>query len=353
MKKIKKQDLIKLLELWRKDYTVFVPSKESGIAEMAVWDGKDAGFLDQYRNTVIPPKANFLLNMEKLFGFRKDGGSYQLATPAAGEKKQLIFGIRPCDARAIAIIDMVFRDAYEDKYYLSRRENSLLIGLGCREPYDSCFCTSLGSGPAEASNVDVMLTDTGDSFVIEEITAKGRELLAGTTGLEDATGEDETKVARAKDAANSKVKKSIDTKEIAPKLPAAFENKEFWEKVATKCVSCGICTFLCPTCYCFDINDEMLKGDGARYRNWDSCSFPVYTKMPAENPREEKWRRVRQKVFHKYDFYPRLFDVIACTGCGRCIRLCPVNWDITQTLSGLPAGAPVTDSTGSPQAERK
>jgi sulfhydrogenase subunit beta (sulfur reductase) len=88
----------------------------------------------------------------------------------------------------------------------------------------------------------------------------------------------------------------------------------------------------------------MLKGDGARYRNWDSCSFPIYTKMPAENPREEKWRRVRQKVNHKYAFYPSLFDTIACTGCGRCIRLCPVNWDIAQTLSCLPAGTPVTEN---------
>jgi sulfhydrogenase subunit beta (sulfur reductase) len=344
MKKIKRQVLTKLLNQWQKEVTVFVPSRESGVTEMAVWDGQDTGFLDWYRNTVIPPKANFLLNVEKLFGFRRDGGSYQLETPASADRQQLIFGIRPCDARAIAIIDMVFKDAYEDKYYLSRRQNSLLVGLGCREPYDSCFCTSLGSGPAEAKDVDIMLTDTGEYLCIEEITDKGKELIAKTTGLENAIKEDEDRAAQAKETAISKVKRSIDTKEIAQKLPAAFENREFWEKVAAKCVSCGICTFLCPTCYCFDINDEMLKGDGARYRNWDSCSFPVYTKMPAENPREEKWRRVRQKVNHKYAFYPSLFETIACTGCGRCIRLCPVNWDITQTLAGLPAGAPVTEN---------
>lgn len=344
MKKIKKQDLTKLLEQWQKEFTVFIPSRENGAAEMVVWDGKDAGFLDWYRNTVIPPKANFLMNIEKLFGFRKEAGSFKLETPAAEEQKQLIFGIRPCDARAIAIIDMVFKDAYEDKYYLSRRENSLLIGMGCLRPYDSCFCTSLGLGPAEAKDVDIMLTDIGDYLVIEEITDKGKELVANTNDLEEADQEDATRTAEAKDNAATKVTRKIDTREIAARLPRAFENKEFWEKVSAKCISCGICTFLCPTCYCFDINDELLKGDGTRYRNWDSCSFPVYTKMPAENPREEKWRRVRQKVNHKYEFYPMLFDIIACTGCGRCIRLCPVNWDITQTLSGLPAGAPVTES---------
>jgi ferredoxin len=343
MKKVKKQDIAKLLSQWQKDFIVFVPSRESGTAEMAVWDGKDTGFLDWYRNTVIPPKANFLLNLEKLFGFRKDGGSYKLETPAAGEKKQLIFGIRPCDARAIGIIDMVFKDAYEDKYYLSRRQNSLLIGMTCLKPYDSCFCTSLGSGPAEGANVDVMLTDIGDGLIIEEVTDKGRELISKTAGLEEAGREDEAKAAAVKNSAAQKITRKIDTRQIEQRLAAAFENKEFWEKTAAKCVSCGICTFLCPTCYCFDINDEMLKGDGARYRNWDSCSFPVYTKMPAENPREEKWRRVRQKVNHKYAFYPALFETIACTGCGRCIRLCPVNWDITQTLTGLPAGAPVME----------
>lgn len=337
MKKIKKQDIDKLLRQWQKDFTVFVPSRETGVAEMAVWDGQDKGFLDWYRNTVIPPKASILPNMEKMFGFHKDGVNFELESPETGEQKQLIFGIRPCDARALAIIDMVFKDAYEDTYYLNRRKNTLLVGMGCVNPYDSCFCTSLGLGPAEATDVDLMFTDTGEEFIIEEITDKGKELLAKTEELEDVTRDDEAKASKAKDTAYEKVTRKIDTQEIEKNLPAAFENEKFWEKISAKCVSCGICTFLCPTCYCFDINDEMLKDDGARYRNWDSCSFPLYTQMPAENPREEKWRRVRQKVHHKYAFYPMLFDVIACTGCGRCIRLCPVNWDITQTLSSLPA----------------
>jgi sulfhydrogenase subunit beta (sulfur reductase) len=336
MKKLPKKDLQTILSQWQKEFTVFVPSRETGVAEMAVWDGQDTGFLDWYRNTVIPPKANILPNMEKMFGFHKDNGNFKLESPETREQKQLIFGIRPCDSRALAIIDMVFRDAYEDTYYLNRRKNTLLVGMGCVNPYDSCFCTSLGLGPAEATDVDLMFTDTGEEFIIEEITGKGKELLAKTEGLEDVTKDDEAKASKAKDTAYQKVIRKIDTKEIEKNLPAAFENEKFWRKISAKCVSCGICTFLCPTCYCFDINDEK----DARYRNWDCCSFPLYTQMPAENPREEKWRRVRQKVHHKYAFYPMLFDIIACTGCGRCIRLCPVNWDITQTLSSLPANAP-------------
>jgi len=337
MKKVARKDIAELLAKWQKDFTVFVPSRDSGNAEMVVWDGKDVTFLDWYRNTIVPPKSKFLLNMEKMFGFSKDGRGYAIEAPAEAPPKQLIFGIRPCDARAIGIIDMVFKDSYEDRYYLSRRENSVLVGLTCANPYDSCFCTSLGSGPSESANVDLLLTDIGDAFVVEEITDKGKALMAGVEG--EAGKEDEAKAAAVKQAAAAKVTRKIDTKTIAERLPAAFDNEKYWQKDAAKCVSCGICTFLCPTCYCFDINDEMLKGEGARYRNWDSCSFPLYTKMPAENPREAKWRRVRQKVNHKYTFYPMLFDVIACTGCGRCIRQCPVNWDITQTLNGVPAPA--------------
>ncbi len=339
MKKIKKQDIGRLLSQWHKEFTVFVPSRETGVAEMVVWDGKDTGFLDWYRNTVIPPKANFLLNIEKMFGFHKDTDGYRLELPPPEKQKQLLFGIRPCDAKALAIIDMIFQDAYEDTYYLTKRKNTLLVGMGCTNPYDSCFCTSLGLGPMEATDVDLMLTDIGDEFLIEEITDKGKELIAKTTEVKKASKEEEARAKEVKEAACQKVTRKIDTEGIGDRLLACFDDEDYWERIAAKCISCGICTLLCPTCYCFDINDELIKNKGTRFRSWDSCSFPIYTKMPVENPRIEKWRRVRNKVCHKYEFYPMNFDVIACTGCGRCIRLCPVNWDIIQTLERVPAQA--------------
>jgi len=339
MTKIKKRDIGKLLSQWGKEFSIFVPSRETGVVKMAKWDGKDTSFLDWYRNTVIPPKANFFPTMEEMFSFQKDTEGYHLELPAPDEQKQLIFGIRPCDTKAVAMLDMIFKESYEDPYYLTKRKNTLLVGLGCTNPYDSCFCTSLGISPAESTDVDLLLTDIGDEFLIEEVTDKGKELMAVSSGVEEATQADQVSAKEAKETAYHKVTRKVDTEDISKKLMSSFENEDYWEKVATKCISCGICTFLCPTCFCFDINDELVKGEGARFRNWDSCSFPIYTKMPMENPREEKWRRVRQKVCHKYGFYPMLFDIIACTGCGRCIRLCPVNWDITQTLQSLPAKA--------------
>jgi len=339
-KKINKKDIAKLLNKWSQEFAVFVPSRESGVAEMAKWDGKDVSFLDWYRNTIVPPKANFLPQMEEMFRFQKDKEGYKIELPPDGAK-QLIFGIRPCDARAMAIIDANFKELYQDPYYLSRRNSAVLVGLGCMNPSESCFCTSMGVSPAESKDVDLMLTDIGDEFLIEEVSDKGRKLMAKTTGLKGATKNDEAKAKEAKKTAYDKVTRKLDTEGIADKLLASFDDQDFWEKVAAKCISCGICTLLCPTCYCFDINDELVRQQGTRFRNWDSCGFPVYTKMPMENPRAEKWRRVRQKVCHKFEFYPMNFDVIACTGCGRCIRLCPVNWDITQVLESVPAKARV------------
>jgi sulfhydrogenase subunit beta (sulfur reductase) len=332
-KKVAKKDIAQLLKAWSQQFSVLAPSQAQGVAELAPWDGKDTSFLEWYRNTVIPPKASFLPPTEPMFRFSKSQEGYKIEPPAKNGQKQLLFGVRPCDARAMAILDMTFEDAYKDPYYLEKRKNAVLVGMGCTNPCDSCFCTSMDSGPTDATNVDLMLIDIGDSFLVEEITAKGKELIKG---LKEAGKEDETKAAKAKTTAHDKVTRKLDTKGIKDKLLASFEDESFWQQTAAKCVSCGICTLLCPTCFCFDINDEAVKGEGTRMRSWDSCGFALYTKMPMENPRKEKWRRVRQKVCHKYEFYPMAYDVIACTGCGRCIRLCPVNWDITQVIESVP-----------------
>jgi ferredoxin len=340
IKKINKKDIGRLLSEWGRKFTVFVPSRESGVTKMVKWEeDKDASFLDWYRNADISAKANFLPPMEEMFNFRKDNGKYRIEVPASNGQKQLMFGIRPCDAKALAILDMIFKDSYEDPYYLSKRKNTVLVGLGCANPYDSCFCTSLGVSPTESTDVDIMLADVDGQFLMEGITAVGKELIDGAGGLEEATEGDETKAREAKETAYGKVTRKVDIEDIKNRLLSVLDDEEHWEKASAKCLSCGVCTFLCPTCYCFNINDESAKNEGARFRSWDSCAFPIYTRMPMENPRAEKWRRVQQKVYHKYQFYPMNFGVIACTGCGRCIRRCPVNWDITQTLERLPAKA--------------
>lgn len=334
-KKINKKDVRKLLGIWSQEISVIVPTRGRGIVEMGKWDNQDTSFLEWYRNSVIPPKASFLPPAEVMISFRKKENGFDIEVPR-DEHKQVIFGIRPCDARGIAILSQVFADTYDDYYYLSKRRNTLLVGFTCRNPYDSCFCTSSGISPAESEDVDLLFTDIGDEFVIEELTGGGKALLNTSNIIKKATKADINKATEMKAASVDKVKNKVEIKDVERKLRDCFNNVDYWEKVAVKCISCGICTFLCPTCFCFDINDEMIRKQGGRYRGWDSCSFRSYTKMPMENPREEKWRRVRQRVCHKFEFYPMNLGFNACTGCGRCIRLCPVNWDITQVLSSLP-----------------
>ncbi|MBN1862837.1 MAG: hypothetical protein JW790_04265, partial [Dehalococcoidales bacterium] len=199
--KIKKEDIAKLLSEWAREYSVFVPCREAGVAQWAEWDGGDAGFLEWYRNTVVPPKALFFPPLEAMFSFQKDKDGYRVELAPPADEKRLIFGIRPCDARALAVLDLTFKDGYEDPYYLKRRENGVLVGLGCTRPYESCFCTSLGIGPTHSADVDLMLTDIGDEFLVVAITDKGRELLAKTGLLQVADGADEARAEEVKKAA--------------------------------------------------------------------------------------------------------------------------------------------------------
>lgn len=335
--KTKKQDLKTLLEEWSLQYGVFAPSMTSGRARMSPWDGKDDTFLEWYDNTVTPGKYALLPPVEEMFSFTKDGQSQQINPPAQSEQKRLLFGVRPCDAHAFTMLDKVFLNDCKDPYFANKRQHTLVAGLACHSPAESCFCTSVGGGPADTKGMDILVTDIGHNLLIEGITKVGKELVATTKSLSNASSLDAGKAKKIGQAAAKKITRQVNTEGIREKLQAIFEDKDYWQKVAAKCISCGVCTLLCPTCYCFDINDEQgQKGSGTRCRSLDSCSFDVYTKMPMENPRAEKWRRVRNKLCHKYEFYPMLFDEIACTGCGRCIRLCPVNWDITRVLESVP-----------------
>ncbi len=297
-----------------------------------------------YQNTRLSPKGLFHPQAERMF-------EYSLAKddPQAGILKEapkdfsprVILGIRPCDARALGLDDANFDTAtIKDPWWVKRRETTTLIGLACNHPCGTCFCTSVGTGPFDASGLDVMLVDVGDGYAAQVLTEKGKDVLGATSGWQPASGAVNEKEAVLKKSAENSVSRQFDAGSIAGKDTIELFGASFWDEVQFACINCGACTFLCPTCWCFDIQDEVYGKQGDRIRLWDSCMFPLFTfHGSGHNPRSQKIQRVRQRFMHKLKYYQdKYHHGAACVGCGRCVNSCPVNIDIRQVARLMSAG---------------
>lgn len=297
-----------------------------------------ADLLWDFSRPVLPVKSFFFPPTESLMLIEKAAGQVQLVETLPDERL-VIFGVRPCEARGVQILDRLFLDsAVKDPYYARRRENAAMIGLACREMGDTCFCTSTGSAPDDPDGVDVMLAEVEDGYRLEVVTEKGRDLL-GERRLEAFIQES---VATNPEPARTAFP-PVPIPE-AEAWPAYFEDP-YWERLGERCLSCRICAYVCPTCRCFDLRDEALpeQNNGAQFeriRCWDSCTGPAYRRIAGgHNPRATPGQRLRNRFFCKFYYYPRQYGLAssACTGCGRCIDECPVNVDIVEVLNHLAA----------------
>jgi sulfhydrogenase subunit beta (sulfur reductase) len=296
---------------------------------------QSAGEVDLgFQNTRLSPKGLFHPHSERMFEFSLSKGDPQAGILKEAPKDyspSAILGIRPCDARALQLDDANFDTAaIKDPWWVERRKSTTLIGLACNEPCSTCFCTTVGTGPFDATGLDAMLVDVGDGYILRAATARGEELVS-RLGLKDAvSGEAATKADALKKSAEQSLGKLFDTEAIARKNSAELFNAAFWDEVQFACINCGTCTFLCPTCWCFDIQDEVSGEKGERLRFWDSCMFPLFTLHGSgHNPRNQKLQRVRQRFMHKLKYYQdKYHQGVACVGCGRCVTQCPVNIDI-------------------------
>lgn len=292
----------------------------------------------EFSNTKIPPKSILFPQTETMFKF-SHGKAVKIEQINNAKNKTIIFGIRPCDARSFAVLDHVFKEGYEDPYYLQKRENTLLIGLSCTQPMMNCFCTSFDGGPTATEGMDILLTDMGEKYYVEVITEKGKHLIKIMSKLfTPTTNNDDKKKNEIDKRAETAIKRYMNTEGIAEKLDEIFESS-FWKTISIKCLGCRICTYLCPTCHCFDIQDETTIKTSARVRVWDSCMCPEHTlQASGYNPRPERMNRVKNRIYHKHNYYPKNYDVIACVGCGRCIDACPANIDIIDVITRVKGG---------------
>lgn len=292
------------------------------------------------QNTRMSVKDVLYPQTQPMFDYsldENDADHHQLKDAPWDETPKAVIGLRPCDADAVALVgrNFVAKDV-QDPYWVRTLEATTLVGYACDNPCPVCFCTSAGSGPYNETALDVLLANHDGDILAKAVTEKGEKLIAAAgwdTGADDSLAET---IAAQKETAEAKVTAQVSTDKLAGHDTMALYNAGFWEDVSFSCINCGTCTFLCPTCWCFDIQDETHGTKGQRMRNWDSCMFPIFTiHGTGHNPRGLKLQRVRQRFMHKLKYYVDKYESgIQCVGCGRCVTYCPVNIDIRR-VAGL------------------
>ncbi len=276
-----------------------------------------------FNNTSLSPKEFFLPPSETMFSIEKIDGQVKLISSEI-ERQMVIFGIRPCDAKGIAVLDLPYLEEPRDALYGQHRRKTTLVGLSCLKSCSECFCSSMGTGPDDASNLDIMLTEVDDGFVVQVVTEKGHNILPGGLLIEkDVTPPLAPSVLK------------VPCEGITEKMRQTF-NSHYWSRLADRCLHCNICSYVCPTCYCFDARDYTNKKRIDRVRSWESCQSPGFTKIAGGyDPRANKGFRLRQRFGHKLIYFPEHFGVFNCSGCGRCVRACPVNIDIREIIQDI------------------
>ena len=272
------------------------------------------------------PKEFFFPQCEKIITFKEDE-----AVAETPDKDLVLFGAKPCDLEALKILTTIFTTGqFRDDFFKARLDSSLIIGVSCLEKKTGCFCELRETDMNYSESCDLFLKDLGDDYEILYVSEKGREGLGGLIpvlkGFEGTQGD----VSSGPTKSPSPCMLTLENGELE------MFDKIDWDKYTDICQGCGLCTFICPTCHCFEFKDVDENGTVCRYRNWDSCMFPKFTMHASgHNPRASIKERYRQRVLHKYSYIPKNFGCVSCTGCGRCLRGCPAGVNIKTIVSGI------------------
>ena len=347
---LKKDELGGLLNSLQKSYSIFAPTQDAAVPNKTVWTElpEDQLPLEHFVNTDMSPKDFLFPQTEAMMHFStQEGTKPPIFSPEQeSDKTRILWNVRPCDAKALSFMDMIFcQDDYTcDNYWAQKRDRTILVGLACNAPCPSCFCSAVDCGPHHTEGLDLLLTPLNGTYLILPVTERGNTLIAH---LPEADAKAETAAADKKIAAEERVTHNLrgfSLEKVEQATLIEMYNLPYWDRVSETCLNCGTCTFICPTCHCFDIQDEtkaFQTDEGRRVRNWDFCMSPLFTlHTSGHNPRGSKTARVRQRFMHKLKYIPMKNDgAIGCVGCGRCVRLCPVNIDIREVAEHMNTGA--------------
>lgn len=266
----------------------------------------------------------------------RESNGWKFETRSEPEPKFAFLGVRACELHAIAIQDRVFMNGpYVDPVYKARRESLFIIAVNCTVAAETCFCTSMGTGPRCTQNFDIAITEIEDGFVLEVGSDRGRELLQCLASTEASANDIATASAMQSRAANQ-VTRTMDTTDIRNLLLENLDHPR-WDDIANRCLSCANCTMVCPTCFCSVVHEVTdLKEDYVeRWRQWDSCFALDFSYTASGVVRNDRRSRFRQWMTHKLASWHDQFDSSGCVGCGRCITWCPVGIDITEELTAI------------------
>ncbi len=336
MLKIAASRLNELFDAIAEKQTLYIPvDREPNAAEYKKYESGME--MSSALNTVRSAKDFFFPQTENLAEFKVEGKSIEVKDVREENEDFVVFGVRACDARSFSILDKVFLSEPVDSFYKNRRDHGTIVTMACTKPAETCFCTVFGIDPTVPEG-DVSVFSDGESFFFLDRTEKGTAFVRSIENLLEEG--DTSKLDKVQEQARSIMKKlplaNLSTDSFGrDKLNECF-NSEKWSELSEACIGCGTCTFVCPTCQCYDIRDFDTGHGIKRFRCWDSCMYSDITKMAHGNPRTSQLERFRQRFMHKLVYFPANNDgEFGCVGCGRCLAKCPISMNIVKVMKAL------------------
>ena len=335
MRKIALTQLDALLAAIAAQQKLYVPIDTAAGAQFAPWTAgcKPSDAL----HTVRSPKDFFFPQTETLMKFRVAGKSVEIIDTRTEAEPFVVFGVRACDARAFDVLDRVFLADPVDTFYQNRRTHGVIVTMACTRPHETCFCGTFGIDPAAPAG-DIACWKTDDTLYLDAKTDKGARLLASVASLTESA--DESAVTAQQTEIRARMRRlplaTLRADAFGAGKTEAFFNHPAWATLSESCLGCGTCTFVCPTCQCYDIKDLDTGHGVQRFRCWDSCMYSDFTKMSAGQPRLTQTERFRQRFMHKLVYFPTNNDgMFSCVGCGRCLAKCPIQMNIVKVMKTL------------------
>lgn len=318
------------------DTALYLPVNHAGEVNYALYEKGAEVALDTLK-TVKSAKDFFFPQSETMMGFKTEGKNIEIIDRRKEEEPFVIFGVRACDYKSFEILDKVFLSEPVDTFYKARREAAVIVTAACGKPEESCFCKTFGIDAA-APGGDAAYWLDGENAYFEAYTEKGEKLLGTIAKYGENGGEKE--VEKIRESIRGITEKlpfnGLDLSRFKPENLNELFNAEEWASLSEACLGCGACTFVCPTCQCFDIRDFKTNDGVIRFRCWDSCMYSDFTQMAAANSRTTQLQRYRQRFMHKLVYFPAQYGgTYSCVGCGRCVNKCPQKLNIVKVIKRL------------------